>query len=121
MLLVASLDDPVGSIAQKPDELAQIAESMKDVATTGRVWPGESLTGPQPRTGVSDGSVRPKTLILQLQQPDCPGVSVAVLFETEQVAEGGSNIDADEDWLSALKDFVVCPDADGRQVAAGVE
>jgi len=44
-----------------------------------------------------------------------------VLFEAEQVAEGGRHIDTDEDRLSVLEDLVVSADADRGQVTVSVE
>jgi hypothetical protein len=68
---------------------------VKDVATTRRLGPGQSLTGAQTATGVGDGGVGSKTVVLQLQEPDAPGVGVAMLFDAEQVAKRGSHIDPD--------------------------
>jgi hypothetical protein len=121
LLLVASINESKGPIVQKPDELAEITQSMEDIASTGRVGPGGLLTGPQTCASIGDGGVGSQTLILQLQQTDAPCIGVAVFFEAEQVAEGGLDIGPDEDWLAILKDFIVGTDADGGQVDLGVD
>ena len=59
-------------------------------------------------------------MVLQLQEPDAPGIGVAVLFEAEQVAERGRHIDPDKHRLCVLEDLVVSADADRGQVAVGI-
>ena len=52
----------------------------------------------------------------QLQQSHAPGVGIAMLFETEQVAIGGSDIGADQHGLAGLENLVVGADADGGEI-----
>lgn len=56
----------------------------------------------------------------QLQQAYAPSVGVAVLFETEEVAIGGSDVGADQDGPSSLKNLVVGADADVGEIVLGV-
>ena len=120
LLPVTDFEDAVATIVQEPDQLAQIPERVKDVATARCAGPGQTLPRSQTTTGVGDGGVRAKTVVLQLQQPDAPGVGVAVFFETEQVAERRRHIDTDENRLPVLKDLVVRADADRGQIVVCV-
>jgi hypothetical protein len=60
-------------------------------------------------------------LFLQVEQPNAPGIGVAVLLQRKQIAVGGVDIGADQHGLTALKDFVVRAKADGGEVLAFVE
>ena len=88
-------------------------QGVEDVAAAGHVGQGLLLAGPQPRGEVGDGGVGAEAAVAQLQQAHAPGVGVAVLFQAEQVAVGGSDVDADQDGLAGLEDLVVGADADG--------
>jgi len=52
---------------------------------------------------------------VEFEEPDAPGDAVTLAFLTEQEAVGGSGIDADEDGLLSLKDFIDQADLDGVQ------
>jgi len=73
----------IGPVVQESDQLTHVTQGVKDVAAAGRLGPCLRLTGTQATPGIGDGRVGSKTVILQLQQPDGPGVGVAVLFGAE--------------------------------------
>jgi hypothetical protein len=78
------------------------------------------LGGTQGFAGVGYHVVGFKATLLQLQQAHPPSVGVATVFEAEQIAVAGQDIDAAKHWLACLKDFIVCPDTDAPQILSVV-
>ena len=94
---------------------------MEDIATTGDCGQGQCLAGAEAGAEVGDGGVGGEAAVGQFQEPDAPGVGVAVLLLTQQVTECGCRIDAHEDRPSGLKDRVVGADTDAGQVVRTVD
>ena len=57
---------------------------------------------------------------MQFEQAYPPGRGVATVFDTEQVAVGGQEIDANEHGLSRLEDLIVATDPDAAQILSVV-
>jgi len=94
--------------------------NVEDVAATGHVGPGLGLAGTQASGEIGDGGVGMEATRAQFQQTHAPGVGVAMLLGTEEVAVGRSDVSANENGLASLEDFVVGADADGGEVLLGV-
>ena len=78
---------------------------------------GQGLAGTEAVAGVGNDRLGIETLVNQLQQPHAPCVSVAMVFQAEQVALDRGRIDADEHRVAGLKDLIMDPDANAGQVA----
>ena len=52
------------------------------------------------RAEIGDVGLGSEALVDQFQQPDAPGIGIAMLFRTQQEAEGGFGIDPDEDRIA---------------------
>lgn len=78
------------------------------------------MSGPQGEATIGDGSFGVEAALNQFQQADPPGVGVAMLFLTQEIAVGGIGSDADQDGISGLEDLVVQANADSRQIGLSV-
>ncbi len=94
---------------------------MEDIAATGDLGQRQILAGAQAGAEVGDGGLGGEAAFGQFQESHPPGVGVAVLFRAQQVAEGGSGVDAHEDRPSGLEDLVMGPDADAGQVVGAID
>src|SRR5271167_4407012 len=94
---------------------------MKVIATTRDIRESELLASAETAAAISDDGLRCKTAVDQFQQPDAPGYSIAMLFPTEQVAEGGSRVDPHQNGIRALEDLIVCTDTHRRQIVLLVD
>ena len=121
LAVVAGLQSPIRAVLQIAGQELQIAKDVENVASTGNLRKGQSLTGTQPATRISNGGLGIETLIDQIEQTNAPGVGVAMLLQTEQVAIGRGRVDTDEDRLAGLEDFVMSADADTSQIAPAVD
>src|ERR1700679_3597020 len=84
-----------------------LLKDVEDVAVTRRIGPGHFLPGTQTGSRIGNRVLGIKSLCLQVQQMDGPGIAVAMRFGSEQIAIGRDNIDAGEYGLRSLKEFVV--------------
>lgn len=57
--------------------------------------PSLLVPGAEPRGEIGDGGIGSEAPVDQFQQPEAPGIGVAMLFRTQQEAEGGFGIDPD--------------------------
>ena len=121
LAVVAGLQSPVRAVLEIADQAFQIAEDVENVASTGNLRKGLSLTGTQATARVGNGRLGIETLIDQIEQTGAPGYGVAMLLQTEQVAVGRGRVDTDEDRLASLENFVVGTDADTGQIAPAVD
>ena len=64
---------------------------------------------------------RERSLVDQFQQPDAPGIGVAMLFRTQQEAEGGLGIDPHEDRIVSLEDLIEKTDVNAGEVVLLVD
>ena len=62
-----------------------------------------------------------EALVDQFQQPDAPGIGVAMLLRTQQEAEGGLGIDPHQDGIVRLEDLIEEADDDGGEVVLLVD
>jgi len=74
------------------------------------------VAGTGPRGEIGDGGIGSEVWIDQFQQPDAPGLSVAMIFQAQQKAEGGFGIDRRQDGIARLEDLVEEADADSGEV-----
>ena len=88
---------------------------MKDIAPAGRVGKGQVAARAQSGAEIGDEGLGVEAALVEFEEPDAPGDAVTLAFLTEQEAVGGSGIDADEDGLLSLKDFIDQADLDGVQ------
>ena len=79
------------------------------------------MPGAESRAEIGDGSLRSEAPANQFQQPDAPGIGVAVLFRTQQEAESGLGIDPHEDRIAGLVDLIEKPDVNGGEVVLSVD
>src|SRR5208283_786451 len=70
---------------------------------------------------IGDSGLGGEALVDQFQQPDAPGIGVAMLFLTQQEAEGGLGIDPHKDGIARLEDLVKEADEDGGEVVLLVD
>ena len=87
---------------------------MEHIALAGDIRQGLSLTGAETAAGVGDGCLGIEALIHQLQQADAPGVGIAMLLQTQQIAIGRGGIDTHEHRLAGLENLVVGSDRGRR-------
>ncbi len=88
---------------------------MEDVAATRDRGQRRGLAGAEAGAEVGDDGLGGEAAVGQFQQPHPPGIGVAVLLLTQQVAEGAGGIDAHQDRAAGLEDLVMGPDADSSQ------
>ena len=60
-------------------------------------------------------------MVDQFQQPDAPGIGVAMLFQTQQETEGGFGIDPHQDGIAGLEDLIEQADEDAGEVVLLVD
>src|SRR5271165_3753379 len=62
---------------------------MKNITAAGNLRQGLLVPGAEPRGEIGDGGLGSEASVDQFQQPDAPGIGVAMLFRTQQEAKGG--------------------------------
>ena len=70
---------------------------MKNITAAGNLRQGLLVPGAEPRAEIGDGGLGSEASVDQFQQPDAPGIGVAMLFRTQQEAKGGFGIDPHQD------------------------
>ena len=70
---------------------------------------------------IGDVGLGSEALVDQFQQPDAPGIGVAMLFRTQQEAEGGLGIDPHEDRIVSLEDLIEKTDVNAGEVVLLVD
>ena len=76
---------------------------MKNITAAGNLRQGLLVPGAEPRGEIGDGGLGSEASVDQFQQPDAPGIGVAMLFRTQQEAEGGFGIDPTKTGSGAWK------------------
>ena len=117
----AGLQGVIGPVLQVGDRRLEVTGQVEDIAATGDLGQRRGLAGAEAGAEVGDDGLGGEAALGQFQQPHPPGVGVAVLLLTQQVAEGGGGIDAHQDRVAGLEDLVMGPDADGGQVVRAVD
>ena len=79
------------------------------------------MTGTERGAEIGDSGLGREALVDQFQQPDAPGIGVAMLFRTQQEAEGGFGIDPHQDGIAPLEDLIEEVDDDGGEVVLLVD
>src|SRR5208337_4129985 len=118
-----NLDRP-GHRASQPNRVSDTSTEDPASSTSSRSIrrgefhpPGRSRT-PSKSTKRELGS---EALVDQFQQPDAPGIGVAMLFRTQQEAEGGLGIDRHQNGIARLEDLIEEADDDGGEVVLLVD
>jgi hypothetical protein len=106
----------VGPAFQGGDHGEDRLDHVEGVTAAGDLGQGQFVPGHEAAAAVADNRPGCQALLLQLQQAEAPGVGIAMRFRAQQVAVGGSDIDADQHRLARLEDLVVGTDSDPRQV-----
>jgi hypothetical protein len=81
----------------------------------------ERLARTQLKSGTISGGLGSEAPIDQFQQPDAPGIGVAMLFQTQQEAEGRGGIDPHQDGSARLEDLIEEADEDAGEVVLLVD
>src|SRR5271157_774322 len=102
---------------QRPD----VVQRMKNITAAGNLRQSLLVPGAEPRGEIGDGGLRSEAPVDQFQQPDAPGIGVAMLFRTQQEAEGGFGIDPHQDGIARLEDLIEEADEDGGEVVLLVD
>ena len=108
-------DGFVGLIFQSGHDGENILQSVEDIAPARRVGKGQVAARAQSGAEVGDEGLGVEAALVQFEEADAPGDAVAMIFLAEQEAVGGRGIDADEDRLLGLEDFIDQADVDGAQ------
>ena len=95
-------DGSVRSVLQKRGQRLGSSQGMKDVAAARHFRHGQGLSGPDSLAGVGDGRLGLEALVLRLQQPDAPGVGVAVILQAQQVTPRS------EPWQTNVRARISC-------------
>ena len=64
------------------------------------------MPGAEPPGEIGDSGIGSEALVDQFQQPEAPGIGVAMLFRTHQEAESGLGIDPYQDGIACLEDLI---------------
>ena len=118
--LFAGVHRLVSLAFQAANGCLEVTDQMKVIAATRDITESELLASPEAAAAISDYGLRCKTAVDQFQQPDAPGLGVAMFFPTEQVAEGGCRVDPHQNG-SGLEDLIVCTDTHGREIVLLVD
>ena len=119
--LFAGVHRLVSLAFQAADGCLEVTDQMKVIAATRDITESELLASAEAAAAISDYGLRCKTAVDQFQQPDAPGLGVAMFFPTEQVAEGGCRVDPHQNGIRGLEDLIVCTDTHGRQIVLLVD
>ena len=97
------VDGFVGPVFQVTDQRPDVVQRMKNITAAGTPRQSLLVPGAEPRGEIGDGGLGSEAPVDQFQQPDAPGIGVAMLFRTQQEAEGGLGIDPHQDGIGAWK------------------
>lgn len=97
----------LGEARERVGEALALALDVEHVAMARRVAPGGLLPSAQALPGIGDRVVRIEPLLGSVQQMHAPGVRVATLLRSQQVAVGPRGIDAGQHGRGTLEDLVV--------------
>ena len=108
-------------VLQVADQRPDLVEAVEDIASARHSRQGLCLPGTKTLGPVRDGRFGVEAAIGQFQQPDAPGVGIAVAFDAQEVAVGGMRVESDQDRLAGLEYLVMGTDADAGQILAGID
>src|SRR5208337_1913601 len=97
--LSPGFDGFVGPVLQVTDQRPDVVQRMKNITAAGTPRQSLLVPGAEPRGEIGDGGLGSEAPVDQFQQPDAPGIGVAMLFRTQQEAEGRGGIDRLEDLI----------------------
>ena len=115
------VDGFVSPVLQVTGQRPDIVQRMKNITAAGNLRQGLLVPGAEPRGEIGDGGLGSEASVDQFQQPDAPGISVAMLFRTQQEAEGRGGIDPHQDGIGRLEDLIEEADEDGGEVVLLVD
>ena len=72
---------------------------MKNITAAGNLRQGLLVPVAEPRAEIGDSGLGSEALVDQFQQPDAPGIGVAMLFPDSARREGGFGIDPHQDGI----------------------
>ena len=114
--LLAPRRGALGEARQRVGEAFALALDVKHIAMARRVVPGGPLPGAQALPGIGNRVVRLQSLLGGVEQMHAPGVGVAMLRRSQEIAVGRRGIDAGQHRRRTLEDLVVQAHANARQV-----
>ena len=119
--LGSGVDGFVGPVLQVTDQRPDVVQRMKNITAAGDPRQSLLVPGAEPRGEIGDGGLGSEASVDQFQQPDAPGVGVAMLFRTQQEAEGRGGIDPHQDGIACLEDLIEQADEDAGEVVLLVD
>jgi hypothetical protein len=81
---------------QVTDQRPDVVQRMKNITAAGTSRQSLLVPGAEPRGEIGDGGLGSEAPVDQFQQPDAPGIGFAMLFRTQQEAEGSSRLEGHE-------------------------
>ena len=97
------VDGFVGPVLQVTDQRLNVVQRMKNITAAGTPRQSLLVPGAEPRGEIGDGGLGSEAPVDQFQQPDAPSIGVAMLFQTQQEAEGRGGIDPTKTGSPAWK------------------
>ena len=82
------VDGFVSPVLQVTGQRPDVVQRMKNITAAGNLRQGLLVPGAEPRGEIGDSGLGSEASVDQFQQPDAPGIGVALLFRTQQEAEG---------------------------------
>ena len=86
--LLAGFDRGEGALLQVIDGGLEITPQMEVITAARDLGESQLLAGAEATVAIGDCGRRREAVVDQLQQPDASGLGVAMIFQTQQVAEG---------------------------------
>ena len=111
----------VSPVFQVTGQRPNVVQRMENITAAGDLRESLLVPGPEPLGKISDSGIRGEALVDQFHQPDAPGIGVAMLFLTQQKAEGGLGIDSHQNGIARLEYFVEEADLDAGEVVLLVD
>src|SRR5208337_2129544 len=115
------VDGFVGPVLQVTDQRPDVVQRMKNITAAGTPRQSLLVPGAEPRGEIGEGGLGSEAPVDQFQQPDAPGIGVAMLFRTQQEAEGRGGIDPHQDGIARLEDLIEEADEDAGEVVLLVD
>src|SRR5271157_4530096 len=77
-----SVDGIVRPVLQVTGQRPNVVQRMKNITAAGNLRQSLLVPGAEPRAEIGDGGLGSEASVDQFQQPDAPGIGVAMLFQT---------------------------------------
>ena len=110
------VDGFVSPFLKVADQRPHVVQRMKNISAAGNSRESFFVPGAKPPAEIGDVSIGSVALVDQFEQPDAPGIGVAMLFRTQQEAEGGLGIDPHQDRIAGLEDLIEKTDENAGEV-----